>query len=549
MQAKRRARLLMEQLERRDCPSLSFSYSLGSLTISGSPRFAGTGGTAAQQQLSIVRTAGTIYTITDTNGTNSGSLSFSITRNLQLNMTSYQNANITINLNNNAATNPLGGNITLNLGRGNTNPADSVTIEGGATTGQAGKINGSVTIQGGSGEETINIGGTDPANPTLLTVGGSVSFSNSFQTGFLGNTFNVNDGTRVGVDVLATQASTVAVGSLAPTNGTTIGRNLTINDSNASAGAFVDIAASILGNVSLTGTNVGDFFTISSTAAVIGGSVSATFGGGSNNVSVDTGATILGSFTINAGAGSNAVNISAPAAATNTIGGSVSITLGGGNNTVATESIVGGSPSRIGGNMTVNVGGGSNAISLVGTIAGSATVTTGAGSNTISTTDTPNNLAGTISNNLTLNLGNGTNVVTLGTSALPGSIGGSLTVNGGTGTETLSIAAPINGSAFFNMNNGTNSVTVTGTVNGSTFNYTGGTVSDSLVIDNGTNNPYNLTVTFKAGTRSLQLGPAAGNDGTTFSGNISIDFGTGTGTKAYTNNASSSGSFTINNYP
>lgn len=503
MLQRRRMHLGFEQLEGRVTPSLSVSASAGNLTLSGTPN------ATPAQQLLIQRTAGNTYQVTD--GTaNAGS--YIITGYLRLNLTSY-NTHIVVNLNNNSA-NPFAGSMYFNLGFGAKNPTQNdITIEAGTAGGSVGKINGSISFQGGSGQETVDING-DQFTPltSTLNIGGSVSFTGNTQTGLMGNVLNIGDGAQVGTDVIATQAN-VSVGVFSATSGTSIGRNLSVNDASSGVAALLDITGRVGGNVGFTGSALNDSFTITGATGIIGGSVSANMGSSDNSafpggdfVSLDTGASVGGGFTVNGGSGSNVVNIGS------TVRGSLNVTLGGGDNTVQLQDFASSTQGTVGGNATINVGNGNDTINLNGIIGGFATVYTGNGNNTIRTS--ANGFLGRIGSNATFSLGNGTNALTL---ASPGAgipvVNGILTINGGTGTENITLSGDVNGSVAFNMSNGTNTVSVTGAVTGSSFRYTGGSGNDTVTLG-GTLAVNAATFTMGTGKDRLDLSGASGSVGT-----------------------------------
>src|SRR5262245_7996829 len=126
-------RLYLEQLEKRDCPSLTITLSAGSLYVGGAPTGA----------VSVTEPAANKLTVTD-NGHSLGT--YSVTGNLQLTLTNHPST-VTVDLGGNT----FAGNITLSLGNGGTNnPAVTSTPP---VTVQNGTVNGNVLFLSGNGTE------------------------------------------------------------------------------------------------------------------------------------------------------------------------------------------------------------------------------------------------------------------------------------------------------------------------------------------------------------------------------------------------------------
>jgi len=158
------------------------------------------------------------------------------------------------------------------------------------------------------------------------------------------------------------------------------------------------------------------------------------------------------------------------------------------------------------------------------------------------------NTTGTIGHGVSMTLGNGSYSTSLG-----GQIGGNFSVNAGNGTNTIDVTGIVGGSALLTMGNGTNSFTLdtTGQILGPTLRYTGGTRSDTVILQNGLANPFALDVIFKGGSRTLTFNtnPNPGGTPTTVASSY-IDFGTGPGgSKNLTFDSPISWPFTLLNYP
>ncbi len=518
MRTRRRFRPFLERLEARDCPSLTTTYSLGTLTLSGTPT-----GSAPGAQLLIQRMGGTNYQVSD-NGITIGT--FANVSSLRLNLQSYRE-NITVDL----VGGTFPGSISMSLGKGDVDPSampgivtpHPITITGGPGS----VVTGSVTVQGGSGQEVLDIGQEPlPGSPIPVTVAGSVNFTGAPNAGFAGNAIVIGPGSVVGTDVVATQVSQVTVGSFTAAAGA-VGRNLAVNDTNSTIGVSLDILGRVSGNVSVSGTNVGDFLVLDNNTPGPAGSVGGNFaanlgsGGGSGNfIFTDAGTTVGGGFTATGGNGG------VFALFNGTIHGSLGLTFGSGTNTIST-------PGAVGQNTTLSLGTGTNMVTLDGTIGGQASVFTGAAANTIDTT------GGTVGGAAVFNLGNGTNMLTLG------GLLGSVSYTGGAGTNSIDLTGTVARSVVVNMGNGVNSFTldVGAQILGPTLQYTGGTNSDTVVLQNGIINPFAVDVIFKAGTRSLTY--TAGTE----PARDFIDFGTGPGTKSLSIADPITWPHTVLNYP
>src|SRR5262249_49717498 len=180
MKRVRRARLALEQLEHRYCPTLTITLTSGYLTVSGVPT-----GT-----LTIQETGTHIFQVLD--GT--------------ANLGSYSAANINVNL----ASRPsdlnvqlnasgLGGNLFLGLGNGDTvGPPSTIHVSGG-------RIGGTLTITKGNGHETYDLGINSVGAPDPLSVGGNVSVAAKTSAGIGGgqprDTLFLQTGSSIGSDL------------------------------------------------------------------------------------------------------------------------------------------------------------------------------------------------------------------------------------------------------------------------------------------------------------------------------------------------------------
>jgi hypothetical protein len=373
MRSARRTRLWVEQLEDRRCPSLTVSLVSGSLYVSGVPT-----GT-----LTIQETGTNVFRVMD--GT--VFLGAYTASNLNVRLTSRP-ADVNILLN---ATG-LGGNLSLDLGTGDTVGGPSSIHVGG------GRIGGSLTGLRGGGNETYDLGFDATGGTSPLTVGGSVSVTAVTSRGSGGSqprdTLFLNTGSSIGLDLTTTFVDSVF---LAP--GTSVGRNVSVNNSLEHTMPDTFLEGNIGQDVTITGPATG--------------------------ISVDLGS--LGAAVI----GRN-LSINAPA-------GNSSVTLAAG--------------SLVGGTAGITTGGGNDSIDLGGQVNGNATVSTGDGTDTVSL-----DAGAAVFGSLRINGGNGDNTLTV-----DGSVGGDLVFNLGNGNNTATVSQAPGGVLRWTSGNGNDSLTLTDT--------------------------------------------------------------------------------------
>ncbi len=408
MKTLRRARLCVESLEHRFCPSLTLHLASGTLFVSGSP----TG-----NPLQLTETSANTFKVTD--GTaNLGT--YSGVSNINMNLSSHTNKAINFDF----GGNKLGGNLYINEGLGlHTSPGLS------GTGLRNGTIGGSVTVVGGSGNEQLNLGadGTD-SNPSTLHVGGDVTFSPHVNGTFTpslppGGVFNFLDtsvGTlvTVGGSVNLNNVGVIVLGST-----TTVGRDVTISAGTGQRELLID-EATINRNLSISNSSTANVnLGFGGAPATIQGSVSANLNGGGNDT-----------FAFNA---------------PSTIGGTANITTGAGNDSINLD-------GSVFGGMSVNGGEGNDTITsaTTGAVAGNLSVTEGSGNDSIT-------LDGSVSGNLGFNLGNGNDTVTIGNAP-----SGMLNWHSGSGNDSVTFGdatnAPSTWNVFMQFGTGNDTLTLAG---------------------------------------------------------------------------------------
>ncbi len=529
MRQKKRFRLAVESLEGRLTPSGSFTFTTGKVTIVEDNR--------AAQSVTVTQLAATSYRFAmdgATVGTFNGVTSISITQG--------NGAGDTDTITSNVAGLTFAASVTVNTGGGNN---DAVTFSStGAGDTYSGKIN--ATTGGGTGDSVTLTG--------VTTFNGAMTI-----TGAAGNGVNYQDSTTGGS--IAGALNLTNLNNYAATGGTISG-GITINNANLGVAATINTSggATYTSALNYSGGGVANTVTLGSTSS------SDTLTGGADTITVASGSTINGNLSY-----------------TNTDGNTTSVTLTGatirGNLTYSTQgsatiTMGGAAATTINGTATLSFASATNTYNLGAgaantyTIGGTLSITAGDSANSITLGNGTNGTNGTGTvGALTVNLGNGANSLTLANGF---TVNTDVSYNGGSGGNTINFGqggagatGTINGNVTIGgaggLGNGANSWTVnTGfAINGTNVSYTGGTNSDSVVIDNGiTNAMNNITINFGGGTQNLQLGPPGApgtTDGTAFDGNsFIINFAT-SGTKTFTNNADESamapGSFQVNNFP
>jgi hypothetical protein len=472
MKPVRRARLHLENLEDRTCPSFTIRAIAGSLYINGTPQLAGP--TAVGDQFLVQETSANHLTVQENYGGNTKTYgTFPAGKNIFVTLAHY---NTNINVDFNGFT--WGGSLLMNLGLGDTDlsTTNPVSIYSGV---MGGSIRGNVTVLNGSGGEQIAIGqvGSSPGTPAALNVGGNVTVaarkagSNPFALN-AGDSLFIGPGSIIGGNLTTAFVDGVNIGEgsvsgVTPTPLSTVMGNVTISDAGSSHFIDVEDFGVVGGNVSVTGTTFGDTFTLEQTVDALGG-------------------TIAGNLTLNLGAGNGAFGDLVDLAAGTSVGGTASITSLGGPNV----GIAGGLyelGSAVSGDLTLNMGVGDNTVIFTGSVSGNMRVTAANGTNDLGGGALGGSFTGTVDGNLTLHFGNGTN-----TADIVNSPGGTLFWTSGNGSDTLSLEAAFF-DAFINLGTGTNNLTLNagttliGTVRGSggsnTFTQNGGTVNNVTFID------------------------------------------------------------------
>jgi hypothetical protein len=398
----------LEALENRLVPSLTLMSISGSLFVSGAP----TG------NLVLTETAPNAFQVKD-GATTLGT--FAQISNVTLNLTNHQNKSVNINLNGNT----LVGNLFINEGAGDntSNAANGTGIFGG-------RIGGSLTVVGGSGEETVEPGfqvipAAPFAVPIGLSVGGDIIFNaranaapfafNVLDTGIL---FGAAAPTvTVGGSIQATFVDAVAVGQ-----NTTVGKNLTSTAHPVEGNGFLGIAGTIRGSVQATFGNgvAGNTLDLTPTGS-IGGSLQVNLGSGPAIALLEAGSTIRGSAIISSGSGNNSFSIA------NTINGNASFNGGDGTDSITLEAA-----TSVAGNLTLTEGNGNDSVTVDATVSGNMNINLGNGSDTVTIGNAPAGL-------LSWNSGNGNDSVTFGDATnVPGAW--NVNMRFGTGNDTVTLA-------------------------------------------------------------------------------------------------------------
>ncbi len=392
MQPLRRARLSLEPLGPRDCPSLSVTLFGGSLLVGGTPAGA----------LRVTEPGPGQLTVTD-NGHPLGT--FAVTRDLFLALNSHPNA-VTVDLGGHA----FAGNVLVSLGAGD--PA------GHPVAVQDGTVGGNVTFLGGSGVEAEGVGSL-MLPPAPLAVRGTVqAVGNASRGGPAGpgNTLLLGPGSSVGGDVTTVRIDGVTVGLLGQALPATVAGNLNVNDAGSGTALTVNLLGNVGKGVSVTGTAFEDLFVLRPASPGVGGNVA-----GDLSVNLGPGGPTGDSFQLGPGStvGGNALlaTLGTPAVrppggflVDSTFQGSLTVNLGADTNVLAFEPA-----ASVAGNLTVTGGGGDDTVVVVGTVGG----------------------------NLSFGLGNGNDSVTAFSAP-----GGQLRWAGGDGNDVLTLAPPAAGTAW-----------------------------------------------------------------------------------------------------
>ncbi|NBO91837.1 MAG: hypothetical protein EBV06_05935 [Planctomycetia bacterium] len=397
---RRRSNLKLDSLENRVCPAIVVRSIGPDLFITGSP----VAENGTNQQFLVQQTAPNRFTIQDKAATTRTFGPFSVSRLLSINL-NYYNTDINVDING-----TFGGNVLLNLGLGDRDLSltdqNPVSVY---STAAGGKLGGNLTFLRGSGSEIFQVGvfgnpgattaGALAIGGNLTAVGRNVRGNAAFNNG--GDGLFVGPGSSVGGNVSASFIDSVDIGQPVPSDLTTIGGSLTVTNATSPNFLNVNIFGTVNGNVSVTGTVLGDQFVLDQTLAATGGIING-------NLSLNLGlASDIGEFVI---LGTNTV-----------VRNSVSITaLGGGGNSGA-YTISG----AIDGSLRISMGEGDNILAYTGSVTGDVYVWSGNGANDLST------FTGTVPGNIFIKLGNGQNRTNIATAP-----DGMLIYRGGNGSQS-----------------------------------------------------------------------------------------------------------------
>lgn len=291
-----------------------------------------------------------------------------------------------------------------------TTSGDSITFKG--NTG----FNGNLTINGGNGNDTIDLSGPILGNLSVLgglgddtitstnadvKVGGYANLSDTSGT----NTLDLNGRNwTVGTDLSVSGVSSFSMGAA---NTLKVGGNATFSGLSSGLSAatysFNGLSVSVGKALTINGYSEDDTVNVTVTGAFSTKTgTTVNLGGGTNSFNLAPGAasTLAGTFQYTGSWGDDTVTLDANA----TLGGPVNLTLGDGSNTVTQNA-----GDVISGNLTVNGGSGGNNVTLSGTLNGYASFTYGNGVNVTTVNSVP---SGKViyrggNNDDTLNLGTG----------------------------------------------------------------------------------------------------------------------------------------------
>jgi hypothetical protein len=436
MQPLRRCPLSIEQLEARDCPSLTISDFSGNLTVSGVP----------SSTLLIQETGTNVFQVMD------GAVfhgAYSAVSNIYVKLSSRP-ADLNVQMN---ATG-LGGNLLLDLGTGFTSTGMSHTVHV-----FGGRIGGSLTGLHGNGNETYDLGFDATGGTSPLRVGGSVSITAPTSAGSGGGSprdhLFLQSGSSIGLDLTTTNVDSVflapAMGAFAASS---VGRNVSVSNSQEHTTPDTFLEGNIGQDVTVNGPVTGIFVDLGALGPVtVGRNLSISTLGGDSIVGLAAGSVVAGNATITTAAGNDFIEMGGQ------VNGSASVSTGEGNDTFLLD------PTAL--------------------VAGTLGVTSGNGNDTLT-------VSGTVNGNLNLTVGNGGTMATPNTITVNTAPGGLLTFQGGNGTDVLDLEGP--SGTFYNVNllfgtgtntltldsGGTTPFTLSGTITGSggsnTFNQNGATL-------------------------------------------------------------------------
>jgi hypothetical protein len=392
------ARLSLELLESRFCPSLTLSLVSSTLTISGVPT-----GT-----LAIAETGTNAFKVTD----GSASLpTFSGVSNINVKLSSRP-GDLNVQLN----ASGLGGNLYEDLGFGFTGPSGTVHVSGG-------RIGGNLTIVRGNGNETVDLGINSVGAPDPLRVGGTVNFTAITSSGSGAASprdhLILQTGSSIGLDLSTTNVDSVF---LAP--GTSVGRNVAVSNTQEHTMPDTFLEGSVGQDVTISGPGTGIFVDLGSlAAAVVTRNLSISTLGGDSIVGLGAGSLVKGNATITTGAGNDVIELGGQVA------GTASVSSGDGNDMVSLDA-----GAAVSGSLSVTSGNGNSTMTIDGTVSGDMVVHLGNGANTVTIGNAP---AGV----LRWTSGNGNDSVTLGDGSTTASETWNVSMRFGTGNDTLTLAA------------------------------------------------------------------------------------------------------------
>ena len=428
------------------------------------------------------------------------------------------------------------------------NDSQSTTVDGGAgnetftiaaTAGTQASASGPLFVNTGNGNDTVNV--QSIGAPATISLGagndsvnvGSLAPASGGTLGGITALLTVNGGS--GTDTLVIDDSgdaTAATGSLTNTTLTGLGMaggiyyqgiaNLLV--ALGSGGNTFTILSNDSQSTTVDGGAGNDTFTIAATAGMQAPASGPLFVNTGSGVDMVTILSTSGPVTVTTGSGNDAVSVQS-------IGAAATIILGAGTDTVTVGSLApatGGVVSGISALLTVN--GGTGTDTLVIDDSGDAAPTTGTLTNT---TLAGLGMAGSIYYqaiaNLTISLGSGGN-----TFAILSNDSQSTIVDGGAGNDTFTIAAtagtqaPASGPLFVNTGNGVDIVTILST-------------SGPVTVTTGSGNDLvnvqsigaQVTISLGAGTDTVMVGslaPAIGGVVSGISALLTVSGGSGTDT-------------------
>jgi hypothetical protein len=393
MKQKLRARLSLEPLESRYCPALTASVSHGLLTVSGAAA-------SPSDTITVKETAAGTFEVDD-NGT---AVSSGLTNVSGVRIALTGNADHVLEVDLGAFT--LAGNLSVNLGGG----TNALTVSDGSITGR-------LSVVGGSGTDTIDLGGTGTLSvgkDTLVALGAPADVSLTVHSGVTlsGNlvTEDVNDvtlaqGSSVARDLLVfggSSGSTIdmegsvgrdlavlepffAANEQSPTT-LTLGSSASVGDdlvflnarSNSFGSQLTTQAGSTIGHsLYYLGTGQGDVVDL---AGSIGKNAFLALRGGDNQVTLESGGSIAGSAAFLFGNGDNTLTLDGTIGTSGTTATTLFVAAGRGNNTVTLDA-----SATVNGSARILLGPGQNRLDLHDAATITGTLTARGGGNSAST--------------------------------------------------------------------------------------------------------------------------------------------------------------------